>query len=319
MLSFVLRRLLEAIPIIFLSTIVVFLLLHLLPGDPAQVLAGNDVTPENLARLRQDMGLDQPLPVQYWVWLSHILHGNLGQSPASRLPVSYLVGLALPVTIQLTLAGMLLTVLIGVPLGILAALRTGSIFDWFVLVFNGALLAIPGFWLSILAILLFAVVLGWLPPGGFVSITSDPLNGLQSLILPAVTLALPAAAALARQVRTAMLEVLHEDYVRTARAKGLHGASVVMRHALRNAMLPVATVLGLQFGRLLGGALITETIFTLPGVGRLLISSINSRDYAVVQGALLLFMIAFTVINILTDVSYAVLDPRVRLAQGRSR
>ena len=319
MVSFVLRRLLEAIPIVFLSTVVVFLLLHLLPGDPAQVLAGNDITPENLARLRRDMGLDQPLPVQYWVWLSHILHGDLGQSPASRLPVSYLIGLALPVTIQLTLAGMLLTVLVGVPLGILAALHSGSIFEWFVLVFNGALLAIPGFWLSILAILLFAVVLGWLPPGGFVSVATDPVAGLQSLILPAATLALPAAAALARQVRTAMLEVLHEDYVRTARAKGLRGASVVMRHALRNAMLPVATVLGLQFGRLLGGALITETIFTLPGVGRLLISSINSRDYAVVQGALLLFMIAFTLINILTDVSYAVLDPRVRLAGGRSR
>jgi peptide/nickel transport system permease protein len=235
------------------------------------------------------------------------------------LPVSYLIGLALPVTIQLTLTAMLLTVLIGVPLGILAALRTGSVFDWFVLVFNGALLAIPGFWLSILAILLFAVALGWLPPGGFVSITGDPVAGVQSLVLPAATLALPAAAALSRQVRTAMLEVLHEDYVRTARAKGLHGASVVMRHALRNAMLPVATVLGLQFGRLLGGALITETIFTLPGVGRLLISSINSRDYAVVQGALLLFMIAFTLINILTDVSYAVLDPRVRLAEGRAR
>jgi peptide/nickel transport system permease protein len=318
-LSFVSRRVLEALPIVVLSTVVVFLLLHLLPGDPASVLAGNDVTPENLGRLRRDMGLDQSLPVQYWVWLSHILQGDLGRSPASKLPVSYLIGLALPVTLELTVAGMILTVIVGVPLGILAALRAGSAFDWVVLVFNGALLAIPGFWLSILAILLFAVVLGWLPPGGFVPITEDPVAGIESLLLPAVTLALPAAAGLARQVRTAMLEVLNEDYVRTARAKGLRGMNVVFRHALRNAMLPVATVLGLQFGRLLGGALITETIFTLPGVGRLLINSINSRDYAVVQSALLLFMIAFTLINILTDVSYAVLDPRVRLAGGRSR
>jgi peptide/nickel transport system permease protein len=313
-----LRRLLEAIPMIFLSTIVVFLLLHLLPGDPAQALAGTDSTPQTLARIRQELGLDQPLPVQYAIWIGHLARGDLGTSVLSRLPVTYLIGLALPATLELTLGGLLLTLVIGVPLGILAALWHGSRFDWAVLIFNGGVLAMPGFWLSILSILLFALTLGWLPAGGFVDVRTNFGAGLKALILPSVTLALPAAAGIARQVRTGMLEVLEQDFIRTARAKGLGHFTVVVRHALRNAMLPVATVIGLQFGRLLGGAVITESVFTFPGVGRLLVQSIGQRDYTVVQATLLLFIIVFTLINLLTDVSYAVLDPRVRLGRGAS-
>jgi ABC-type dipeptide/oligopeptide/nickel transport system permease component len=313
-----LRRLIEAVPMIFMSTIVVFLLLRLLPGDPAQALAGTDTTPQTLARIRQELGLNEPLPVQYGIWINRLLHGDLGSSVLSRLPVGYLIGLAIPATIELTIGGLFITVLIGVPLGILAALRNGTRFDWAVLIFNGTVLAVPGFWLSILSILLFALALGWLPPGGFVDIRTNPVGGLRALLLPSVTLALPAAAAISRQVRTGMLEVLEEDFIRTARAKGLANRTVVVRHALRNAMLPVATVLGLQFGRLLGGAVITESVFTFPGVGRLLVQSIGQRDYTVVQATLLLFIVVFTIINLLTDMSYAVLDPRVRLGRSGS-
>jgi peptide/nickel transport system permease protein len=235
------------------------------------------------------------------------------------LPVTQLIGLALPATIELTLGATLVTLLLGIPLGVFAALRAGSRLDWALLAFNGVALAVPGFWLSILTILLFALVLGWLPPGGFTPITTDFTRGLQTMLLPSVTLALPTAAGIGRQVRSAMLEVLGDDYVRTARAKGLAEQRVVLGHALRNAMLPVVTVLGLQFGRLLGGAVITESVFTLPGVGRLLVTSIGNRDYAVVQGALLLFIIVFTLINLATDLSYGVLDPRLRLSTGRAR
>jgi peptide/nickel transport system permease protein len=315
---YVIRRLIEAVPVIILSTIAVFLLLHMLPGDPAQALAGTDSTPETLNRIRQELGLNEPLPVQYGIWVGRLVRGDLGNSVLSRLPVGYLIGLALPPTLSLTIGGLLVTLIIGIPLGIFAALWHGSRFDWAVLVFNGAVLAIPGFWLSILSILLFALILGWLPPGGFVDVRANPVNGLKALILPSITLALPAAAGIARQVRTGMLEVLEEDYVRTARAKGLAHHTVVIRHALRNAMLPVATVIGLQFGRLLGGAVITESVFTLPGVGRLLVQSIGQRDYTVVQGTLLLFIVVFTVINLVTDLSYALLDPRVRLGGAKT-
>ena len=317
MLPFIARRLVEAVPVIFLSSIAVFLLLHLLPGDPAQVLAGSDAGPDVVNALRHEYGLDQPLPIQYAVWMSHVLRADLGKSVLSHLPVGELIFRRVPATLELTIAAMVLTMLIAMPMGILAAVYRGRRIDWAISIFNGVALAVPGFWLSILSILLFALVLGWLPPGGYVEITKDPVLGLKSLLLPSVTLALYSAAGLSRLVRASMLEVLHEDYVRTARAKGLPGTTVLFRHALRNSLVPVATVLGLQFGRLLGGAVITESIFTWPGVGRLIIDAIGTRDYAIVQGTLLLFVVVFVLVNLLTDVSYGLLDPRIRL--GRSQ
>jgi peptide/nickel transport system permease protein len=317
--TFIIRRLIEAVPVVFLATLVIFLGLRLLPGDPAIVLAGQDASPETLAAIRQANGLNEPLPVQYVIWLGNVARGNLGVSFFTRAPVAQLLAQRAPATLELGLAGMLLTVLLGIPTGILAAVRAHQPSDWVVSAFNGLAVAVPGFWLGILAILLFSLVLGWLPPGGRGDLMRDPLLEMKFLLLPAVTLALPGAAALSRLVKASLLEVLGDDYVRTARAKGVAQQGVIWGHALRNALVPVATVLGLQFGRLLGGAVITESVFSWPGVGRLIRDSIGNRDYAVVQACLLLLVMLFVVINLMTDVVYGVLDPRIRLGAGRSR
>jgi peptide/nickel transport system permease protein len=253
------------------------------------------------------------------IWLGNVVRGNLGVSFFTRAPVAQLLAQRAPATLELGIAGMLLTVLLGIPTGILAAVRAHRPSDWVVSAFNGLAVAVPGFWLGILAILLFSLVLGWLPPGGRGDLMRDPLLEMKFLLLPAVTLALPGAAALSRLVKASLLEVLGDDYVRTARAKGVAQQGVIWGHALRNALVPVATVLGLQFGRLLGGAVITESVFSWPGVGRLIRDSIGNRDYAVVQACLLLLVMLFVVINLMTDVVYGVLDPRIRLGAGRSR
>ena len=319
MTAYMLRRLLESLPVLFLATVVIFLGLRLLPGDPALILAGQDATPETLQAIRQANGLDQPLPVQYVIWLKNALHGDLGVSFFTRSPVSQLLGQRIPATLELGIAGMLLSVLLGIPTGIIAAVQTHRTPDWLVSAFNGLAVAVPGFWLGILSIILFSLILGWLPPGGRGDFLKDPLRELKYLLLPAVTLALPFAAGLSRLVKGSMLEVLHDDYVRTARAKGVTENGVVWRHALRNALVPVATILGLQFGRLLGGAVVTESVFSWPGVGRLIRDSIGNRDYAVVQACLLLLVVVFVVINLITDVTYGILDPRIRLTGGRAR
>jgi ABC-type dipeptide/oligopeptide/nickel transport system permease component len=317
--AFIIRRLLEAVPVLVLATVVIFLGLRLLPGDPALILAGQDASAETLAAIRQANGLDQPLPIQYIVWLRNVVRGDLGVSFFTKAPVSQLLSQRLPATLELGIAGMLLSLVIGVPTGILAAVRSHRLPDWVISAFNGLAVAVPGFWLGILAILLFSLVLGWLPPGGRGDLFKDPGLELKFLVLPAVTLALPFAAGLSRLVKGSMLEVLGDDYIRTARAKGVSQAGVVWQHALRNALVPVATILGLQFGRLLGGAVITESVFSWPGIGRLIRDSIANRDYAVVQACLLLLVFVFIVINLLTDIAYGVLDPRIRLTGGSSR
>ncbi len=319
MVSYIFRRFLEAIPVVFLATVVIFLGLRLLPGDPALVLAGQDATPETLQAIREANGLDQPLPVQYVIWLRNVVRGDLGVSFFTKAPVSTLLAQRIPATLELGIAGMVLSVLVGVPTGILAAVRAHRTPDWIVSAFNGLAVAVPGFWLGILAILLFSLVLGWLPPGGHGDFLKDPGLELKFLLLPALTLALPFAAGLSRLVKGSMLEVLGDDYVRTARAKGVTESGIVWRHALRNALVPVATVLGLQFGRLLGGAVITESVFSWPGVGRLIRDAIGNRDYAVVQACLLLLVVVFIVINLLTDITYGMLDPRIRLSGGRQQ
>lgn len=319
MAAFLIGRFVEAIPVVFLATLVIFLGLRLIPGDPALVLAGQDATPETLAAIRQANGLDKPLPVQYVVWLNNAVHADFGVSFFTHTPVATLLAQRAPATLELGLAAMLLTVLLSIPTGVLAAVKSHGPVDWLVSSFNGLAVAVPGFWLGILAIVLFSLALGWLPPGGRGDLIRDPLLELKFLVLPAITLALPGVAAVSRLVKASMLEVLYDDYVRTARAKGVAEPAVVMAHALRNALVPVVTLLGLQFGRLLGGAVITESVFSWPGLGRLIRDSISNRDYAVVQATLLLLVVTFIVINLLTDVLYGVLDPRIRLTGRRAR
>ncbi|MHB1133543.1 MAG: ABC transporter permease [Chloroflexota bacterium] len=316
MFAFIFRRLLQLIPVVILSSFLVFMLMRLVPGDPAETVAGPDATPDVIAAVRIKMGLDQPLLVQYGLWVGQIVQGDLGKSYISKMPVIDLVGYAFPATMQLALVALLLALIISVPLGVIAAIRQGSKIDLFVQGYTALGLGVPNFWLGILLILLFALVLGWLPPGGRIDPSQNLAMGVRSLILPSITLGLHMSATFTRFVRTAMLEVLHEDYVRTARAKGLAESSVVLGHALRSALVPVVTVVGLQFGRLLGGAVVVESVFAWPGVGRLIIQAVEQRDYSVVSAALLWLVMVFVIINLITDITYAYLDPRIRLSRG---
>jgi peptide/nickel transport system permease protein len=312
MAAFILRRLLQAIPVIFFSTFLVFLVIHLIPGDAAAVLAGPNATPQALAAIRADMGLDQPLPVQYAVWVTHILQGDLGKSTLSGQPIIKLLQARAPATLELTIAAMLFSISIAIPVGILSATHVRGRLEWFISTVQSLWLAIPNFWAGILAIILFSLILRWLPPGGRVADGSNIGDSIKSLILPATVLGLGLSAGLSRFVKFNLLEVFFDDYVRTARAKGLSNTAVVYRHALRNAMLPVITILGVQFASLLGGTIIIESVFSWPGVGGMMLDGISNRDYAVVQGGLLLLVMLFIVINLLVDMTYALLDPRLR-------
>jgi peptide/nickel transport system permease protein len=310
---FILRRLLQAIPVVLFSTFMVFLLIHLIPGDAAAVLAGPNATPQALAAIRTYMGLVEPLPVLFALWLGHILQGDLGKSTLSGQPISKLLQARAPATLELTLAAMIISISIAIPVGILSATHVRGRLEWFISTVQSLWLAIPNFWAGILAIIIFSLVLRWLPPGGRVADGNNIGESIKSLILPATTLSLYLAAGLSRFVKFNLLEVFFDDYVRTARAKGLGPTAVVYRHALRNAMLPVITILGVQFASLLGGAIIIESVFSWPGVGGMMLDGISNRDYAVVQGGLLLLVLIFIVINLLVDLTYAVLDPRLRL------
>jgi peptide/nickel transport system permease protein len=259
------------------------------------------------------MGLDQPLLVQYFVWMGHVLQGDLGKSTLSGQPISKLLQARAPATIELTLAAMTISMAIALPLGILSATHVRGKTEWFVSTIQSLWLAIPNFWAGILAIILFSLIRRWLPPGGRVADGSDIGGSIKSLILPATKLGLALAAGLSRFLKFNLLEVFWDDYVRTARAKGLSNTAVVYGHALRNALLPVITILGVQFATLLGGAVIIESVFSWPGVGGLMLDGISNRDYAVVQGGLLLLVLLFIIINLLVDLSYALLDPRIRL------
>ena len=313
---YVLRRLIQAIPVIFFSTFLVFMVIHLIPGDAAAVLAGPNATPEALAAIRKDMGLDQPLLVQYAVWIGHLFQGDLGKSTLSGQPISKLLAARAPATLELTIAAMMISMMVALPLGILSATHVRGKLEWFISTLQSLCLAIPGFWAGILAIILFSLILRWLPPGGRVADGNDIGGSIKSLILPATTLGLALAAGLSRFLKFNLLEVFFDDYVRTARAKGLSSTAVVYGHALRNAMLPVITILGVQFASLLGGAIIIESVFSWPGVGGLMLDGISNRDYAVVQGGLLLLVLLFIIINLLVDLTYALIDPRIRLGES---
>jgi peptide/nickel transport system permease protein len=305
-------RLAQAVLLLFLASVAVFLLLRLIPGDPATTIAGPNARQEQIERVREDFGLNRPLPVQYGIWIRDVFRGDLGTSFVSRQPVRTLIGDRLPATAELAAAAMLLAVVTAFPIGIITAVRRGT---WLARLFAGyttLVLALPTFWLGLLLLLAFGQWLGWLPMSGYVSLFEAPWEAATHLLLPAITLAAALSAVIARMLATALMEVLENDYVRTARAKGLAEGPVLRRHALKNALIPVVTLLGIQLGQLLGGAVITEAIFQWPGLGQLILQGINNRDYTVVQGTMLFLVAVFVVVNLLVDLSYGLLDPRVR-------
>jgi peptide/nickel transport system permease protein len=289
-----------------------FVLVYLVPGDPAMVMLGSDATPEQLQSLRAQMGLDRSLPEQFILWSGQALRGNLGDSFFLGRPVTQALLERLPATMQLALLSLLFSLLIGIPAGIVAAVRQNSWWDQVVMVTAMGGISIPSFWLGLALILLFSVQLGWLPSGGYVPLWEEFWRGLQVLILPSVSLGFMQAALIARMTRSSMLEVLRQDYVRTAKAKGLAGAHVILRHALKNAMIPVITTIGTAFGVLLGGAVIVEIVFTYPGLGRLVVLAVQRRDYPLVQGALLMTSVIYVGVNLLVDLLYSVFDPRIK-------
>jgi peptide/nickel transport system permease protein len=313
---YLLRRVGVSLITLFIATVVVFVGVRALPGDPAVALSAESSNPEVLHAIRVEYGLDQPLPVQYVKWVEQALQGNLGTSPKTGLAVSESLAERLPITLELTVLALFIAVAVGVPIGILAAARRGSVADYVASTTAIAGLSVPHFWLGILFILAFAVRLEWLPASGFVPLT-DPLGNLSHMIMPAVVLGTGLAAVVMRQMRSAMLESLGADYVRTARAKGMGERTVVGLHALRNSLITVVTVVGLQLGTLISGAVITEQIFIIPGIGKMTIDSVFSRDYPSLQGVVLITATGYIVANLLVDLAYSVLNPRIRVA-GRA-
>jgi peptide/nickel transport system permease protein len=311
--EFLVRRAFISAVTLLLISLIVFAGVRMIPGDPARVLAGTEADAAGLEEIREKYGLDAPLPVQYLKWLGLAAIGDLGESIRTRTPVASMIASKLPITAELACLSLLVAVAIAIPAGVVAALRRNT--AWDVLASGVSLcgVSIPNFWLGIMLILLVSVRLGWLPASGFVPLAEDPLGNLKRMIMPALVLGTGLAAVLMRQTRNAMIEVLSADYVRTARAKGLAQRAVVLRHALRNGLIPVVTILGLQMGALMGGAVVTEQIFVLPGFGRLIVEAVFTRDYPVVQGVVLITASSYVLINLLVDISYSVLNPRIRI------
>ena len=312
MFRYLLQRLATIVPTLFFVSILIFGLQQLLPGDPAVALSGEDRDPNVIAYLHAKLHLDDPLPVRYGYWLGALLHGDLGESIRIQRPVLDLIFEKLPVTLQLASMAIVIAILIGVSAGVISAVKKDTIWDYAANVFALWGLSTPNFWLGIMLILLFAVQLGWLPASGYVSPFEDLRANLAAMIMPAFVLGNSFAAVLMRHTRGAMLQVLSQDYVRTARAKGLDERVVVLRHALRNALVPVITLGALGFGELLGGTVLTETVFTLPGFGKLIVDAVFNRDYAVVQGVVLFTATAYITLNLLADLGYFVVNPRMR-------
>jgi peptide/nickel transport system permease protein len=312
MLNFLPRRLLQLIPTLFLVSVMIFMLQQLLPGDPALVMAGEEKDPEVIEQIRKQYRLDQPLPVQYLYWIGGVLQGDLGESMRIKQPVASLIADKLPVTLQLATMAMAFALLIGIPAGILSAVKKGTAWDTAANIFALWGLSTPNFWLGILLIFLFSVQLGWLPASGWVSPFEDLGQSLATTVMPAFVLGNAIAAVLMRHTRSAMLQAMSADYVRTARAKGLRERAVVLRHALRNALTPVITLGALEFGTLLSGAVLTEQVFSVPGFGKLIVDAVFNRDYAVVQGVVLVTATVYVLLNLLADVLYVLVNPRLR-------
>jgi peptide/nickel transport system permease protein len=310
---YVLRKSGQAVLTLFIASIVVFLGVRALPGDPATAMSSEGASPEVLAQIRQTYGLDKPIPVQYGDWVGHVLTGNLGVSPQTGLAVSAVLADRTPVTLELAGVALLLALLISIPIGVFAALKRNTALDYLSTTGSMLGLSVPHFWFGILFILLFAVQLRWLPASGFVPFTTDPVSNLQHIIMPAVVLAIGLAAVLVRQMRSAMIDSLSQDYIRTARAKGLAQSAVIGKHALRNSLTAVVTVVGLQLGALISGVVVTEEIFVVPGLGKLTLDSVFNRDYPTLQAVVLMTSAAYIVVNLITDLVYSALNPRIRV------
>ncbi|MDP2627706.1 MAG: ABC transporter permease [Candidatus Rokubacteria bacterium] len=318
MLDFLLQRVAISIVTLLVISLVVFTGVRMIPGDPARVMGGTDADPAGLAEIRAKYGLDDPVPLQYLRWLGLALRGDLGESIRTREGVVRTVAAKLPITIELAGLSLLIALAIAIPAGVFSAVRRNTIWD---LLANGVSLcglSVPSFWLGIMLILLFSVRLRLLPASGFVPLFQDPLANLERMIMPAFVLGAGLAAVLMRQTRNSMIEVMSADYIRTAYSKGLAGRAVVFRHAIRNGLIPVVTILGLQTGALMGGAVVTEQIFVVPGFGRLIVEAVFTRDYPMVQGVVLITAAAYVLINLLVDVAYSLLNPRIRIRGGET-
>ena len=313
MAAYLLRRVAIIVPTLLFASILIFGLQQLLPGDPAMVLAGEERDPSVIAHLRETMHLDRPFPVRYAYWLRGVLHGDLGESLRMQQPVRALIADKLPVTLELAGIAIVIALVIGIPAGVVSAVHRGTGWDYAANVVALWGLSTPNFWLGIMLILLFSVTLGWLPASGYVSPFENLRANLAAMILPAFVLGNAIAAVLMRHTRSAMLQVLSSDYVRTARAKGARERDVILKHALRNALIPIITLGALEFGTLLSGAVLTEQVFTIPGFGKLIVDAVFNRDYAVVQGVVLFTATAYILLNLIADVLYAVANPRIRV------
>lgn len=314
MLELVVKRLISAIPTLFLVTLMVFSLQKLLPGDPITAMAGEERDPTVIAQLREQYHLNDPIPSQYFHWVGNALRGDFGTSLRTQEPVLQLIASKLPVTLELSLLAMIVALIIGITMGVLAAVNKGTWIDngTNFLALSG--ISIPHFWLGVLLIMLFSVKLHWLPASGYVPFSEDPLQNLKTMLLPAAVLGTGLSATLMRHTRAAMIAVLKADYIRTARAKGLLPKKVIMKHALRNALVPIITLTTLLFGELLGGAVLSEQVFTIPGFGKMIVDSVFNRDYAVVQGVVMVVAVGFLLMNLLADVLYVLVNPRMRRA-----
>lgn len=312
MLAYLIRRIVQTIPVLLVTSLIVFTVLRMIPGDPARNMAGENATPEDIAAITARLGLDKPLPQQYLIYLGNVVQGDFGSSYVSNRSVLSLVGDAAPATLQLSTAAFALSLAVGIPFGVIAGLKPNSVWDFALAGYTAVMQGFPNFLQAIIYLLLFAVILGWLPAGGRGDLTDDPIDAIKRMTLPVITLALPIAAIYARFLRTAVIETFTQDYVRTARAKGLASSTVVLRHVLRNALLPLVAIVGIQFSRMLGGTVITESIFAWPGMGRLALNAINGRDYELFQGIMLLLVVGAVFVNFLVELSYGFLDPRIR-------
>lgn len=312
MTGIVLRRLGGAVPILLIVSLVTFAMIHLVPGDPSAAIAGLSATPQMIAQIRHDLGLDEPFLIQLLRWYGNLLHGDLGRSILLGEPVLRATFDRLPVTILLSAYALVLTLIVGLVSGIVAALRQNTVVDQAAMLVSLVGISVPNFWLGLLMIILFSVKLGWLPTGGYIPLSSDPIGWLRTSTMPAISLAALQMGLLARITRSTMLEVMRQDYIRTARAKGLSRRLVVIKHALSNALIPIVTVIGIVISLLISGSVVTETVFSIPGIGQLLTQAVLNRDYPMVQGGLLIVTALLVLVNIGIDLCYAVLDPRVR-------
>jgi peptide/nickel transport system permease protein len=312
--KYLVRRLALMAPVAFLVSVAVFALIHLTPGDPARIILGEEATPETVAALRHELFLDRPLVEQYLSWISRVVQGDLGRSVRTHQPVREAIGERLPATLELGLTALAWSLLLAIPLGTVAALRRGSAVDVAATGFTVAGVSVPNFFIGILLILVMSVSLRLFPPGGFRAVTDSLPENLHRLVLPALTLGTAGAAINMRFTRSSMIEVLRQDYIRTARATGAGPWRVIVRHALKNALIPVVTIVGLQVGQIIEGALVTESVFSWPGVGKLAVDSIFGKDYPVIQGIVLIAAFSFMLANLLVDVAYAWLDPRIKYA-----